>query len=113
MDTSIIGAFARFSCSLFNRTGKSIVVIGVVSCLAATGLVAAMTGAGIALGGQPEIVSVERSHKGDRLVMVPKHTSTASPRAVTTVPQLPMGCEAAFSRVADPQRAHIFGRCIS
>ena len=25
----------------------------------------------------------------------------------------PVGCDPAFSRVADPARAHIFGRCIS
>jgi hypothetical protein len=114
MDTSITGDFAlRVSRSLFSRTGKSVVVIGVVSCLAATGLAAAMTGAGAALSGRPEIVSVDRSHKGDRLVLVPKHTSSVSSRAVTILLQPPMGCESAFSRVADPQRAHIFGRCIS
>jgi hypothetical protein len=114
MDTSIIGAFAlRVSRSLFTRSGKSAFVIGVVSCLAATGFAAAVTGAGAALNGQPAIVSVDRSHKGDRLVLGPKHPSTASSRAVTTLSRPPMGCEAAFSRVADPQRAHIFGRCIS
>jgi hypothetical protein len=114
MDTSIVGDFAlRVSRSLFIRTGKSIVVVGVASCLAATGLGAAMTGTGAALSGQPEMASVDRSHKGDRLLLVPKHTSSVSSRAVTTLSQAPMGCESAFSRVADPQRAHIFGRCIS
>ena len=114
MDTSIFGAFApRVSRSLFTRTSKSIVVIGVISCLAATGLAASMIGAGAALSGQPRTVSVDRSHKGDRLALTPKHTSTVSSRAATTSSQPPMGCESAFSRAADPQRAHIFGRCIS
>jgi len=114
MDTSVIGDFAlRVSRSLFTRTGKSIVVIGVASCLAAIGLAAAMSGAGAALNGKPEIVSVDRSLKGDRLVLVPKHTATASSRAVTTLSKPPVGCDSAFSRAADPQRAHIFGRCIS
>jgi hypothetical protein len=114
MDTNITRDFAlRVSRSLVTRTGKSIVVVGVVSCLAVTGFAVAVTGAGAALSGQPEIVSVNRSHKSDRLLPVPKHTSTVSSPAVTTLSQPPTGCESAFSRVADPQRAHIFGRCIS
>ncbi len=114
MDTSIFGDFAqRVSRSLCSRSGKRVVVIGVVSCLAVTGFAAAVTGAGATLSGQPEIISVNRSHKGDRLPVVPKHTSTVSSPAVTTLSRPPIGCESAFSRVVDPQRAHIFGRCIS
>ncbi len=114
MDTNIAGDFAlRVSRSLFTGTGKSIVVIGIVSCLAVTGFAVAVTGAGATLSRQPEIVSVDRSHKGDRLLLVPKHTSTVSSPAVTTLSWPPIGCESAFSRVVDPQRAHIFGRCIS
>lgn len=115
MDTGIFGDFAlRVSRSPLTRTGKSIVVIGVVSCLAATGFAAAgMTGAGAGISGQLEMVSVDRSHKSDRLPLVPKHTSTVSSPTVTTLSRPPTGCESAFSRVADPQRAHIFGRCIS
>jgi hypothetical protein len=32
---------------------------------------------------------------------------------VTTLPRPPVGCESAFSRTVDPERVHIFGRCIS
>jgi hypothetical protein len=91
---------------------KNIVVIGVVGCLAVTGLAAAVSGAGAALSTQPDIVSVDRNHKGNRLPLVPKHTSTVSP-VVTTLSRPPIGCEPAFSRVADPKRSHIFGRCVS
>ena len=53
----------------------------------------------------------ERSH--DRLQVVPKHTSTVSSPVVTTPSRPPIGCEPAFSGVADPKRSHVFGRCIS
>jgi len=114
MDTGITGDFAlRVSRSPIARAGKSVVVIGVVSCLAVAGLSAAVAGAGATLSAQPEIVSVDRNHKSDRLHVVAKQTLTVSSPAVTTLSHPPTGCESAFSRVADPQRAHIFGRCIS
>jgi hypothetical protein len=112
MDTNITGDFALRR-SLFTRTTKRTVVIGVVSCLAVTGFAVAVTGAGAALSVQPDTVSVDRTHKSDRLPLVPKHTPTVSSPAVTTLPRPPIGCESAFSRVADRARAHIFGRCIS
>jgi len=58
-------------------------------------------------------VSVVRTNKGDRLPLAFKRTSTTSSPAVSTLPRPPIGCEPAFSRNADPARAHIFGRCIS
>jgi hypothetical protein len=109
MDTGITGGFALcVRRSLFTRTGKSIVAIGVVSWLSVAGFSAGVTGAGATFSAQPEIVSVDRSHKSDRLHVVSKQSP-----AVTTLTHPPTGCESAFSRVADPQRAHIFGRCIS
>jgi len=114
MDTGITGGFAlRISRSLVTGTGKSIVAIGVVSCLAVAGFTAGVTGAGATLSAQPQIVSVDRSHKSDRLQVAPKQILTVSSPAVTTLSHPPTGCESAFSRVADPQRAHVFGRCIS
>ena len=78
------------------------------------GFAAAVTGAGPALKhSQINIVSVDHTHKGDRLPLVPKHTSKAPPPVVTTLSRPPIGCESAFSRAADPKRSHIFGRCIS
>jgi hypothetical protein len=112
MDTNITGYFALRR-SLFTRTAKRIVVVGVVSCLAVTGFAVAVTGAGPALSAQPDTVSVNRTHKSNRLPLVPKHASTVSSPAVTTLSRPPIGCESAFSRVADPKRAYIFGRCIS
>jgi hypothetical protein len=95
------------------RAVKKIAIIGVVGCLAVTGLATAVSGAGASLGAHADVVSVERSHKGDRLQLAPKHTSTVPSPVVTTLSRPPIGCEPAFSRVADPKRSHIFGRCIS
>jgi hypothetical protein len=111
MDTNITGDFAPRVTR--TRSARSIVVIGVVSCLAVTSLAAAVTGAGAALSAQRDTVSVDRTNKSDRLPLVTEHTPTVPSPAVTTLSRPPMGCESAFSRVADPARAHIFGRCIS
>ena len=98
---------------LSRRTTKYFVVIGVASCLALTGLAAAVDGAGAAISAQPEVVLVDHTHKGDRLPLASKQTSPVSSPVVTTLPRPPIGCDPAFSRVADPKRSHIFGRCIS
>jgi hypothetical protein len=95
------------------RAGKNIAVIGVVGCLAVTGLAVAVSGAGAALSTKADIVSVDRTNKGNRLPLALKHTSTVSSPVVTTLSRPPIGCEPAFSRAADPKRSHIFGRCIS
>jgi hypothetical protein len=113
MDTNITRDFAlRVSSTLFTRTGKSLVAVGVVGCLAVIGFATVVTGAGAASSAQPDPVSVNRTHKSDRLPLVTKHSSTVS-SPVTTLSRPPIGCESAFSRVADPKRAHIFGRCLS
>ena len=112
MGTDITSGFAvRFGRSALIQVAKKIAAIGVVSSVAVTGFAIAATGAGVALSAQPDIVSVNRIHKGDRLSLVPK--STATPPVVTTLSHPPVGCKSAFSRVADPARAHFFGRCIS
>ena len=103
----------RFGRGLFTSTTNRLVVIGVVCCFAVTGLAIAATGAGAALSAQPDIVSVNRTHKSDRLSLMSKSTTPVSSSAVTTLSRPSIGCESAFSRVADPARAHIFGRCVS
>ena len=110
MDTNTTAVFAL---RVSRRAAKNIAVIGVVGCLAVTGLAVAASGAGAAFSIQADIVSVDRTHKGNRLPLAPKHTSTVSSPVVTTLSRPPVGCEPAFSRAADPKRAHIFGRCIS
>jgi hypothetical protein len=98
---------------LSRRAAKRIGVIGVVGCLAVTGLAVAVHGARAAAGAQSNIVSVDHTRKGDRLPVASKHASTVSSPMVTTLSRPPIGCDSAFSRAADPKRSHIFGRCIS
>ena len=57
---------------------KNVAVIGVVGCLAVAGLAAAVSGAGTALSSQADTVSVDRTHKGDRLPLTAKVTFTTS-----------------------------------
>lgn len=77
------------------------------SCLLAGGFCAA-SAPGAAQSEQRILVSVDRTKKGDRL------RGDAAPAATSTVKRKrPLGCDAAFSPVVDPQYAHVFGRCIS
>jgi hypothetical protein len=110
MDT-VSALASRF---FLGRAAKSIAAIGVVSCLTVGAFTAALTGAGDALSAQPsDIISVNHANKGDRLPLALKHTPSNSSQSVSTLSRPPIGCESAFSRAADPARAHIFGRCIS
>ena len=110
MDTISTAVFAQ---RVSRRAARNAAVIGVVSCLAVVGFAAAVTGAGAAFSTQIDVVSVDHTHKGDRLPVVAKRASKASSSVVTTLSRPPIGCESAFSRAADPKRSHIFGRCIS
>jgi hypothetical protein len=68
---------------------------------------------GLAIAGFSSAVG-ERSHKGDRLQVASKPTSTLqSTVVVTTLSPPPIGCEPVFSGLIDPKHSHIFGRCIS
>ena len=110
MDTTS-GLASRF---FLGGAAKSIAAIGVVSCLAVGGFTAAVTGAGSALSAQPShAISVNHANKGDRLPLALTHTPSIPSPSVSTSSRPPIGCEPAFSRAADPARAHIFGRCIS
>lgn len=92
------------------RAAKNFALVGVVAGLTVVGFATAVSGAGTAV---TEIISVDHTHKGDRLPLAPKSASKASSSVVTTLSRPPIGCESTFSRAADPKRSHIFGRCIS
>jgi len=116
MDTNIIGILAlRVGRTLSGRAAKSTVAIGVVSCLALGGFAVAVTGAGTALSAQTPVatISVNHTNKGDRLPLALKRNPVMPSPTVSTLPRPPIGCDPAFSRSAEPERAHIFGRCIS
>jgi hypothetical protein len=73
MDTNGIAIFAQ---RVRGRAARNIAVVGVVSCLAITGFAAAVLGAGATSSIQSDIVSVDHTHKGDRLPLAPKNIST-------------------------------------
>ena len=91
---------------------KNIVALALFACLTAGAFAAATSTAGAARSERAYTLSVNRTSKGDRLAPAPK-TSTISSPFITTIRRPPIGCDPAFSRAADPARAHIFGRCIS
>jgi hypothetical protein len=62
-------------------------------------------------------VAVNRANKGDRLTPTVwfqrSQLDTMSTRAKVEPKRVPLGCEPAFSPVADPARAHIYKRCVT
>ena len=91
---------------------KSVIAVAIAVGLIVGAFPAAVSTPGAASAAQLA-VSVNRTNKGDRLPLALKRTSNVSSPAVAVKSQPPVGCDPAFSRVADPARAHIFGRCIS
>ncbi len=91
-----------------------IVAAGLV--FATAGVVAAVTAPGSARGEQAAFVSVDRANKGDRLPYASTSQTHVNSSLLTPTPQAPpkrppVGCDAAFSSVADPTQAHIYKRC--
>ena len=93
-----------------------IVVAGLVFLTA--GVLSAMTAPNATRREPAASVSVDRTNKGDRLSYASISKTHASPSLVTTTPQTlpqqrPLGCDATFSSLADPTRAHIYKRCMA
>ena len=114
MGTNLTSAFSwnanRIS---LPRALKKAAAVATVGCLLSGSFVAAVSYSGAATSEQTGDVSVNRTNKGDRLPsgVILRHTLPLSSPAVSTAP--PIGCDPAFSRAAEPGRAHIFGRCIT
>jgi hypothetical protein len=101
-------------CSFPYGLKKTLAATG-VSCLIAGG-VSAMTQPSATTNGQTVTFSINRALKGDRLpqAKIRKDASNRSSPAMLTAPrEPPIGCDPAFSAVADPARAHIFRRCMT
>lgn len=63
-------------------------------------------------------ISVNRTHKSDRLhqelAIKPNPTLSPSTEPTPALPKpIPLGCDPAFSSVADPAHAHIYKRCMT
>ncbi len=94
---------------------RAVAAAVLVSCLVAGGLCTASV-PGVAQNGNTTMVSVDRTKKGDRLPQSVElaHGPTSSLPATSAFSRkVPLGCDPAFSAVADPARANIFGRCTS
>ena len=81
------------------------------------GGVGAMTGPASPASHKSVGTSVNRTLKGDRLPSTPiakrsPHNSTST-ESTPSPRRAPLGCDPAFSPVADPARGHIFKRCMS
>ena len=62
------------------------------------------------------MIAVNRTNKGDRLARTTPAqpiSSSVSPVTRPAPPPVPLGCDRAFSPVADPAGASIFLRCLS
>jgi hypothetical protein len=92
-----------------DRKLKTAMAVAIAVGLVAGAFPALVTNPGFAKAPQTNVL-VNRAIKGDRLPL--KRTSAAL-LPIEAKAKLPVGCDPAFSRAADPARAHIFGRCIS
>jgi hypothetical protein len=96
---------------------KEIAAACVLSCVIAGGVAAMTAPSGMADPGAA--ISVDRSSKADRLSQpsfaAEQSGSTSSPQAnpAETSRKIPFGCDAAFSPVAEPTRAHVYKRCMA
>jgi len=106
-----------------NSTGLALSVVGATLIIAITFAAVTMDGPAVGEMSGPSIsaptversVSVNRVNKGDRLsqgpVDRPSHNSPST-EAVIPLKRVPLGCDPAFSPVADPARANIYKRCM-
>ena len=99
-------------CTFRNRL-KNIAAACLLSCFVA-GTITALTSSVSADNAAGVTISVNRTPKGDRLPIGPidqpvQHNSTEQPTSEHT----PIGCEPAFSPVADPTRAHVLTLCMA
>ena len=63
-------------------------------------------------------VSVDRANKGDRLPYASRSKTHVNSPFLATTPQVlpkrpPLGCDPAFSSVANPAQARIYRRCLA
>ena len=99
---------------IFGWSLKHVVAAVFLSCTVASVVCAAT--APTAARSRPSI-NVNRVDKTDRLPVNPtrrvKPASTNSNETSPLPAYVPVGCEPAFSPVADPTRARVIGRCLT
>jgi len=96
---------------------KKLIVAACLVCMT-TGALAPMTAPNGSGGEQTASVSVDRTNKGDRLPYASRSKTHVNSPFLATTPQVlpkrpPLGCDPAFSSVADPTQARIYRRCLA
>ena len=90
------------------------IAIALASCFVVGGC-SAMSAPAVANADRTAPVSVNRTNKGDRLPSVATANlfanGVSSTTALSTPRRPPLGCDPAFSPIADPARAGIYKRC--
>ena len=99
-------------CRVFSFDLKATAAALFVSCVTAAAF-CAVNGPSIAKDERAVVVSVDRTLKGDRLQQnVQRTNGPAASSPTRSLPgKVPLGCDRAFSPTADPEYAHVFGRC--
>jgi hypothetical protein len=99
------------------RLKESVAAVILSSCIA--GGIGAVTSPGVAANAEAITIAVNRASKGDRLPPQAPIAQRSQPNSPSTdithssPKTTPLGCDPAFSPVADPVRAHIYKRCMA
>lgn len=102
------------TCSML--AGVALILAAAAAAIAMNGPAAGgVSGMSISAPAGDRLVSVNRVNKGDRLPQAPaERPSDSSPSTEAVVPpkRVPLGCDPAFSPVADPAHGNIYKRCL-
>jgi hypothetical protein len=105
------------TCSMLVRAaGVTLILAAATSAVAINGPAAGgVSGMSISAPTGDRLVSVNRVNKGDRLPQAPaerpSHSSSWT-EALVPPKRVPLGCDPAFSPVADPAHGNIYERCL-
>jgi hypothetical protein len=93
---------------------KEVLGAVILSCFIAGG-VSAMTGSTTVKAGEIVAISINRTEKGDRLPTASglRQRPNYSGGIQESTAHVPLGCDAAFSPIADPAHSRIFKRCVA
>ena len=101
---------------LVRVSGVTLILAAATAAVAMNGPAAGgVSGMSISAPTGDRLVSVNRANKGDRLSQAPAEQpahSLPSTEAVVPPKRVPLGCDPAFSPVADPAHANIYKRCL-
>jgi hypothetical protein len=101
--------------AVFASAFKETVALAVLGCLIG-GVCGGVTAPGAAASDQTHLVSVNRASKGDQLPVIPTSTTELKSSSLTAMSPAPLkrpplGCDPAFSSIADPIHAQVYKRC--